>query len=262
MLYKKNETSEYFKAKINTNDFQIRMSKLLDSLKNKKVLLYGAGLGFVELNRIYNFYEKLNIIGIADRKFKKSNEFWNGYRTVCVDDIKSEDFDIVLVTNEFFQPICTYLFYDCFVPQEKIETIFFEDIRDEQINYNYLSSFNFKNNLDKLQKQCIGKKVVIYGAGLFLEVIQKYFDLSGFDIIAISDKKFENSNDIKSVYGYPTCSPSKICELKPDIVIVATKNYVKIICDLYYNVLSHSKIKIKPLLKKPFGVLLKEIFNG
>jgi len=76
--------------------------------------------------------------------------------------------------------------------------------------------------LPKLLKRLKNKKVVFYGAGVYLELIKKYFDLSSLNVIAISDKKFENMEESEFL-GYKTCSPDKIKDLNPDYVIITTK---------------------------------------
>ena len=47
--------SEYFKKKTADKFFIESTNNLLNSLKNKKVLIYGAGLGFFELKKLFNF---------------------------------------------------------------------------------------------------------------------------------------------------------------------------------------------------------------
>ena len=105
------------------------------------------------------------------------------------------------------------------------------------------------------------KKIVFYGAGVFLALIQKYFDISELNVLAIADKKYETYCPEEKHLGYKTCSPSEIVNLNPDYVVVATKMYIGIIEDLHYNVLNGTKIKIQPLLKKSLTTLMKEIWN-
>ena len=81
------------------------------------------------------------------------------------------------------------------------------------------------------------------------------------NVIAISDKRFETYNQGETFLNYPVCSPDEIKNLKPDYVLVATKYYVNIVEDLYYNLLKDAKIKIKPLLKKDILTLIKEIWK-
>ena len=61
--------------------------------------------------------------------------------------------------------------------------------------------------------------------------------------------------------GYKVIPKNLIADNNPDYVLVATKFYINIIEDLYYDTLSKTKIKIKPLMKKPFFTLVKEIWG-
>ena len=65
--------SRYFEIKTGNKNFDDYMNKLFSELKDKKVIIYGAGEGFLELNKIYNFNEKLNVVAVADRKFENSS---------------------------------------------------------------------------------------------------------------------------------------------------------------------------------------------
>lgn len=254
--------SNYFKLKTDSSEFKKRLNILLQELNGKKVLIYGAGEGFEALNRTYDFKTKLNIVGIADKKFetKPINDFL-GIKTVIPKDITNEEYDIILVTNEHYKPIIKFLTIELNIPTEKVKTAFEEEIKDERVNLNYLYANKFDKTLPKLIKKLKNKKIVFYGAGVFLELIQKYFDISELNVIAIADKKYEIYRSEDTVFGYKTCAPTDIIKLKPDYVIVATKMYIGIVEDLYYNILKDSKIKIKPLLKKSLITLIKEIWN-
>ena len=71
--------SKYFSIKTNSVDFEKALLNTIEKLQGKKVLIYGAGEGFQALNKKYKFSAKLNIIGIADKKFEenKINHFRN-----------------------------------------------------------------------------------------------------------------------------------------------------------------------------------------
>ena len=135
-----------------------------------------------------------------------------------------------------------------------------ESIQDEIINLEYLESFNFSKTFKKLKRKLKNKTVVIYGTGAFFQVIKKHFDISDINIIGISDKKFEEHKEGEEFLGYKVYAPSELRGLNPDYVLVATKMYVSIIEDLYYDTLKDTNIKIKPLLKKDFITLVKEIW--
>ena len=253
--------SYYFKEKTKTKKFDDDLLWSMGEIKGKRTILYGAGEGFVELNKRYFFKDVLNIIAIADNKFKTHPvETFEGIRAITPEQIKNEDYDVILITNEATKPILNYIFNVLCVENKDVRTIFNEEIRDEQANLNYLYEFNFDKTLPKLVKKLNGKSVVLYGAGVFLELIKKYFDISGLNIMGISDKRFENHTENEEFLGYKVYAPSEIKDVNPDYVLVATKTYINIIENLYYETLKGTKINIKPLLQKPFMTLVKEIW--
>lgn len=259
-MLEKTVVSKYFEMKIKTEEFLAETKALIGNLADKKVLVYGAGASFTFLCQKFNIKNKLNIIGISDKKFNSSNvkEFC-GYRTIKPDVIKNEVFDVILVTNEKSKPIIKYLELNLGIPNTKLQVLFNEKIKDEADNYNFLIKNKFDKTLPKLIKKLHNKKVVLYGAGSFLELIKKYFDISKLNVIGISDKRFSDLKTEKEFLGYKAISPNKIKELQPDCVLVSTKFYISIIEDLHYNILKKSKIKIKPLVNKSFMTLFKEI---
>ena len=254
--------SKYFEAKTGSESFKIKTAELLESLKGKKVIIYGAGEGFFALDKIYNFRKNLNIIAIADKKFETSAKDITGLKQIAPASISSEDFDIILITNEQPRRVFNYILNTLEIPEEKVLRLFKEEIREEALSYNYLCEHNFSKTLPKLIKKLKGKKVVLYGAGVFLEAILKFYDLSGLDIVGVVDKKYGVLTDgtDETFHGYKVYGVKSIKDLNPDYVLVSTKFYVSIIEDLYYKVLKNSKIKIKPLVKKSFFTLLKEIW--
>ena len=271
--------SKYFEVKTKSKKFDDDLLWSLGEIKGKKVLLYGAGEAFLELNKRYFFTEVLNVVAIADKKFeqkeccccsgrcsceeehKHEGQTFEGIRAVAPSQILDEDYDVLLITNENPKPILRYVFDELNVENKDVRTVFNEEIKDEAVNFNYLYKMQFDKTLPKLVKKLKNKKVLLYGAGIFLELIKKYFDISTLNVIGIADKKFEHHNENEEWQGYKVYSPDEIKELKPDYVLVATKFYINIIEDLYYNTLKGTKIKIKPLLKKPFLTLVREIWG-
>ena len=254
--------SKYFTVKTNTQKFDDDMRWSMGEIYGKRVIIYGAGEGFLELNKKYKFNKNLNVVAIADKRFETENfvDFY-GMRAIKPADIVKEDYDVILISNENARPILDYVFNDLHVEGKDVRTMFNEEIKDERANYLYLDNFKFEKTLPKLVKKMKNKKVVLYGAGAFLELIKKYYDLSGLNVVAIADKRFENHGENEEFLGYKAIAPEEIFDIKPDYVVVATKFYINIVEDLYYNLLKGTKIKIKPLLKKPFMTLVREVFN-
>ena len=132
---------------------------------------------------------------------------------------------------------------------------------NEITNLEYLEKYNFSKRLAKLQKKLHGKRIVVYGVGQFFKTIYENYDLSGLNIIGVSDNRFVNHEPDEEFLGYKVYAPQEIIDTKPEYVIVATKFYMNIIEDFYYNKFKGKNIKIIPLVKKDFWTLLKEVFK-
>lgn len=135
---------------------------------------------------------------------------------------------------------------------------------DEQRQYilNYLEKNKFGKQLKKLSKKLKGKRVVLYGAGLFFEVLNSAYDLSVLNVVAISDKKFDNVQQGEIFLGYNAIPPAQIEGTSPDIVLVTTEKFINIIDYLTFDLLDKTNIKVKPILKLPFVSLFKLIWNS
>ena len=228
--------SAYAKMILNDGNFSNRANELFDELKDKKVLIYALGETFIELDKKYKITEKLNIVAISDKKFEEKLVDYKGIKAVIPSEIKNIDYDMILVTNETPSRICI-------------------------IHYNYLIENDFEKNLKKLVKKTKGKNVVIYGAGSLFETAKKYYDLSQLNIIGISDMKFATHEENEECFGYKVYSVDELKELRPDYILVATKFYINIIENFYYEKFKDTKIKIKAIIKKPFLNLWKEIWQ-
>ena len=251
--------SKYFKIKTKSEQFDKYIKSLIAEMKNKRVVIYGMGEGFVELNKKYRFNECLNITAVSDIKFE-TEQMFEGMKAVSPLKLEEENFDVIIITNESSDRIVDYIKNSLNIDKE-IKRLFVQDIVDEIENITYLENFGFSKHLEKLKKKIKGKKVVIYGAGAFFRVIKSYYNLEGLNIIAISDKRFTDGSE-KEFLGYPAAAPGEIKDLNPDYVLVATKMFVSIIEDLYYTYLKGTKIRIKPLMKKDLWTILGEIWTA
>ena len=126
--------SKYFEYKTKTDSFIKNIEATIDELKDKKVLLYGFGSAFVELNKKYNFLEKLNIIAIADKKYEKPNkqsakdELITVIKKIKPNDITDIDFDYILLSNENPKSIINFLIDNLHIKREIIKPLFIEEI--------------------------------------------------------------------------------------------------------------------------------------
>lgn len=114
--------------------------------------------------------------------------------------------------------------------------------------YNWFKNKNLQKKLGKLSKKYKNKKVLIYGAGLFANVILEKFDISDFNIIGFVDLKYPENN----YYGYKIYRPDEIKFTNADIILIFTINY-KQIEDYLKNFESEvNKIPVQPLIKPNF----------
>ena len=255
--------SKYFEVKIASEAFKKNIDELIVELKNQKVLIYGAGVGFKALDKEYDLTKNLNIVAIADKKYEKEKKrSYKNIKAIAPQDINNENYDYILVTKECSCQEVNFLVNQMDISSEKLKYLFVEEVKDETTNLRYLFQHKFHKTLPKLIKKLKNKTVVFYGAGVYLELIQKYFDISKINIVGISDKKYEIYKSESSFLGYKTLAPSEIKSVNPDYVLVSTKNYISIVEDLHYNILHGTKIKIKPLVKKSLLTLIKEIWNS
>lgn len=125
----------------------------------------------------------------------------------------------------------------------------------------YLEKIKFSKHLKRISKKLKNKKVILYGAGAFFQDLNREYDLSCLNIIAISDRKFINHQKGDVFEQYKVCAPDEIKALNPDYVLISMKNIVKVIDDLEEGALKDSKIKIKPLINKPIIEVLNEIWS-
>ncbi|NLF82957.1 MAG: hypothetical protein GX568_03100 [Candidatus Gastranaerophilales bacterium] len=123
----------------------------------------------------------------------------------------------------------------------------------------YLRKTGFQKRLDKLIKKYKGQKVIIYGGGgIFFETILENYDLSGFNIIGLSDIRFKDNEEYK---GFKTFAPASIKAQNPDVVLIATLESA-IIEDYFEDELfpEHGKFKYEPFVQTSFIELIKALF--
>ncbi len=124
----------------------------------------------------------------------------------------------------------------------------------------YLKKKKFDKRLKHLTKKYKDKKIIIYGTGILFNTIREEYDLSGLNIIAVSDRKFEAETP-ENYAGYPVCKPSEIKNLSPDCVLVSTMNVLNVLEDLRYNLLKNTNIRVTSIVKKSFLEIIKEIWS-
>lgn len=88
-----------FKDYLKKKKAQKKIDEIAKQYKDKKIVLYGAGLFASELIRNYDF-SSLNIIGVADKKFQDNfdGDFY-GYTKFSPYDLLETEFDLILITT-------------------------------------------------------------------------------------------------------------------------------------------------------------------
>lgn len=245
--------------KIDSQIFNDYFTNLLKGFGNKKVLIYGAGYAFQELEKRFDL-TKLNIVAISDIKFTENGEY-HGLKSIPPSAINDYNVDVILMTLIYPAKALEYLQNKLKINQNiEIKKTWDNLIPQENDFIEYLEKINFEKYLEKLIKKLKNKKIVIYGAGVFFQTIQGYYDLSKLNIVAVSDKKFKNHEADEKFLNYPVCAPAEIKNYSPSYVLIAVRYFLDVMEDLDENVLKGLKIRTLPLVKKPFWELIKEIW--
>lgn len=116
--------------------------------------------------------------------------------------------------------------------------------RDYDSLKEWLREKNFQKRVNQLSKKYKNKKVLVYGAGLLSSAIFDNYDLSGLNIIGISDQKYFGTDE--SYREYKAVAPYDIPELQPEVILIATYNTG--------NVKDFIKEEIMPDLEKKIPV--------
>lgn len=75
---------------------QKQIDKLAKKYKNKKIVIYGAGLMSEVLFKHFDL-SKLNITAICDKKYESASGDFFGYKTIKPGDLKEYECDIIFV---------------------------------------------------------------------------------------------------------------------------------------------------------------------
>lgn len=104
----------------------------------------------------------------------------------------------------------------------------------------YFNDVNAQKQIDKLAKKYKNKRLVIYGAGIYFQLLMNNFDLSKLNIVGIADKKFEYNKDSNNT-PYIALSPEELNEVNYDVILVAVYNHIQIIEFLKFRLLINGK---------------------
>ena len=132
----------------------------------------------------------------------------------------------------------------------------------------YIDEFKLQRadkQFEKLKRKYKDKKIILYGVGKYFQEIKASFDLSSLNIIAVSDKKYEDLEELTydDSVGYNAISPRKIFDLKPDIVFLTVVEdfYVEqYFCEELF-IEQKQKFKYRRFFKLTLAQIIEREFN-
>ena len=253
-------TTSYFEIKTSTQKFKDDLLWTLGEIAEKKIVLFGDIEIFDNLREEF-FLDRLHVVAISKMEYaQNAPETCGRFKAISPNDLINFDFDTILVLSENPLKDKEFLCIDSGVGHKEIKFVFNSLLPNEKDLCNYLESINFQVNINKLADRLNGHTVVIYGASELFDVIHRYYDLSQLNVIGICDEKFDNHYENEDYYGLKKYDIQEVKNLNPDCVLIAHKDYIKSMEYLVYDVLKDTGILIKPLARKSFFSVLKEIW--
>ena len=132
-------------------------------------------------------------------------------------------------------------------------------MNEEYLSYvDYLKSVNFEKKLEKLKEKYDGKKVILFGMGLFLDAILDNYDIKKYiNVIGISDKRIieDRATDYK---GFNLYKPLALRALKFNVVLDTNIMFEKSKQFLKKNYYVSKHIIIEPIIQKSINDFLED----
>lgn len=253
-------TTRYFDVKTLNPKFVDDFFWTLGEIADRKVILFGDIEIYEKLKEKF-YLDKLNVVGISKTGFENNTpENYGDFKAVNPRELINWDFDVILVLSENPLNDREFLCIDCNLGHKEVKLVFNSLLPQEFELINYLESINFSKNLNRIADKYQNKNIVIYGATKLFDVANRYYNLSKLNIIGVCDENFENHYDNEEYYGYKKLNLQEVKNIVPDCLLVADKDYIKVMETLVYSALKDSGILIKPLARKSFFDVLKEIW--
>lgn len=94
-------------------------------------------------------------------------------------------------------------------------------INEEYLSYvDYLKSINFEQKLEILKEKYADKKIILFGIGVFLDVVLDNYDLKKYiDVVGISDKRITEDKTSAYLDCYNLYNPMSLRALDFDIIL-------------------------------------------
>ena len=118
----------------------------------------------------------------------------------------------------------------------------------------YIEKYEAQKKIDKLARRYKNKRIVLYGAGQFANAIFQNCDLSKLNIIAISDRKFDEEEN-RNFYNLNCIPPKEIGNIDCDVILISNFDYGRFLTLLDDHLLYGTKnasIEVRPLIRLGF----------
>ena len=118
----------------------------------------------------------------------------------------------------------------------------------------YFKKYEAQKKIDKLARRYKNKRVALYGAGQFADILFENYDLSKLNIVAIADKKFEDEKE-RNFHNLNCIPPEELGDFDCDLILISNFDYQLFLSYLDNHVLYRTKnagIEIRPLIRLGF----------
>ncbi len=126
------------------------------------------------------------------------------------------------------------------------------EITDKDFSNNeieiFLNEQKAQDKINDLKKRLQNKKIIIFCAGEFSRCLFKNYDLSGLNIIAIADRRFEEER-IHEFYGIKCIKPQDIKNTDCDMILISAYDFVKFYDILTNTIIKDCDIEIAPIIQ-------------
>lgn len=117
---------------------------------------------------------------------------------------------------------------------------------------------DFEKYIIQLVRKFKNKKVVLYGAGAFFEILLERGFLKDFNVVGISDIKFgENSYDSDMFKSFQAIPPSELNNTDFDVLLLCTVSSYFVLS--YLKSINLKRKKIEHILKETFSDRMHEV---
>ena len=127
----------------------------------------------------------------------------------------------------------------------------------------YFKSVHAQRQINKLARKYKNKKIVIYGAGEYFQILKNNFDLSKLNIVGIADKKFETSKDSNPT-PYLALAPEELKDFDLDVILVALYDDTSLCDYLEYQLLLNTQNEdklIRSIIEPTFLYTIKVLLG-